>query len=59
MQVVLGGLVIFAMFASYKIKTVGLHNLERKAARWLLIDAASWEAKGKAKLVAQKKIKVA
>lgn len=45
-------------FSSYKVYVTGLHNIERRIARWLLIDAASWEAKGKAKMAAQKKVKV-
>lgn len=43
-------------FSSYKVYVTGFHNIERKIARWLLIDAASWEAKGKAKLEAKKRV---
>ena len=43
-------------FSSYKIYVNGLHNIERRIARWLLIDAFSWEAKGKAKLEARKRV---
>jgi hypothetical protein len=46
-------------FSTYKVHVIGLHNIERRIARWLLIDAFSWEAKGKAKLTAQKKMRVA
>lgn len=50
---------ILVSFSSYKVYVTGLHTIERRIARWLLIDAASWEAKGKAKLTAQKKVRVA
>lgn len=59
MEVALAISFFLVSFSSYKIYITGLHNIERRIARWLLIDAASWEAKGKAKLIAQKKVKVA
>lgn len=52
MEVVFAGLVIFVMFGSYKIQTVGLATIERRLARWLLADARSWDAKSEAKKAA-------
>jgi len=54
MEVLIGGIVIFSMVATYKIRTIGVSNIERKAARWLLADARSWDAKGETKKAAQK-----
>lgn len=59
MEVAIAISFLLVSFSSYKIYVKGLHTIERRIARWLLIDAASWEAKGKAKLVAQKKVKIA
>ena len=58
MEVALAISFFLVSFSSYKIYVTGLHNIELRIARWLLIDAASWEAKGKAKMAAQKKVKV-
>ena len=59
MEVAIAISFILISFSTYKANVIGLHNIERRIARWLLIDAASWEAKGKAKMAAQKKVKVA
>lgn len=56
MEVAIAGSILFSLYGIYKVHTNGIHSIERKIARWLLIDAASWEAKGKAKLEAQKRV---
>lgn len=54
MEVALGGFTIFTMFGAYKVQTIGLPELERRLARWLLADARSWDAKAEAKKAATK-----
>lgn len=56
MEVALAVSFLAVSFSTYKVHVIGLHNIERRIARWLLIDAFSWEAKGKAKLEARKRV---
>jgi hypothetical protein len=58
MEVVIAGLVIFSMVASYKVRTIGLSTFERRVARWLLADARSWDAKEHAKKSAKKELEL-
>lgn len=56
MEVLICGVIIFSMVATYKVRTVGVSNIERVAARWLLADARSWDAKNETKKAAQKEL---
>ncbi len=58
MEVLIAGLAIFSMFASYKVRMIGFPTLERRVARWLLADARSWDAKEQAKKSAKKELEL-